>query len=92
MLAPGIGARLEMAATNRPPKVLLPFGGKILLQLHIDWALSLGAMAYVSALRETSVVFAVLIGWILLGEPFGRRRVAAAILVGLGIAIMQIAG
>ncbi len=58
----------------------------------VIWALNLGAMAYVSALRETSVVFAVLIGWILLGESVGRRRIAAAILVGLGIAIMQLAG
>ena len=58
----------------------------------VIWALSLGAMAYVSALRETSVVFAVLIGWVVLGEPFGGRRVAAAILVALGIAIMHLAG
>ena len=58
----------------------------------VIWALSLGAMAYVSALRETSVIFAVLIGWILLGEPLGRRRVAAAILVGFGIAIMHLGG
>ncbi len=58
----------------------------------VIWTLSLGAMAYVSALRETSVIFAVLIGWILLGEPFGRRRIAAAIVVGFGIAIMQLAG
>jgi drug/metabolite transporter (DMT)-like permease len=58
----------------------------------VIWALSLGAMVYVSALRETSVVFAVLIGGILLGEPFGRRRIAAALLVALGIAIMHLAG
>ncbi len=58
----------------------------------VIWALTLGAMAYVSALRETSVIFAVLIGWILLGEPFGRRRIVAAILVGFGIAIMHLAG
>ncbi|MEE8535715.1 MAG: EamA family transporter, partial [Kiloniellales bacterium] len=58
----------------------------------VIWALSLGAMAYVSALRETSVIFAVLIGWILLDEPFGRRRIATAILVGFGIAIMHLAG
>ncbi len=56
------------------------------------WALTLGAMAYVSDLRETSVIFAVLIGWILLGEPLGRRRVVAAILVGFGIAIMHLGG
>jgi uncharacterized membrane protein len=55
-------------------------------------ALTFGAIAYVSALRETSVVFAVLLGWILLGEPFGARRVVAALLVALGITIMHLAG
>jgi drug/metabolite transporter (DMT)-like permease len=49
------------------------------------WALSLGAMAHVSALRETSVLFAALIGGRLLGEPFGRRRLAAAFAVVAGI-------
>lgn len=58
----------------------------------VIWALTLGAMVYVSALRETSVVFAVLIGWLLLGEPFGGRRVAAAVLAALGIAILHLAG
>ncbi len=56
------------------------------------WALTFGAMAFVSALRETSVVFAVLIGWIMLGEPFGGRRVVASVLVVAGIAIMLLAG
>ncbi len=58
----------------------------------VIWALSFGAMAFVSALRETSVVFAVLLGWIMLGEPFGARRVVAAVLVALGITIMHLAG
>ena len=58
----------------------------------VIWALSFGAMAFVSALRETSVVFAVLLGWVMLGEPFGGRRVVAAIVVVAGIAIMQLAG
>ncbi len=57
-----------------------------------DRALTFGAMAHVSALRETSVVFAVLIGWIMLGEPFGGRRVAASVMVVAGIAIMNLAG
>ncbi len=36
MLAAGIGARLGLTATKHPPKVLLRFGGKTLLQLHIE--------------------------------------------------------
>jgi choline kinase len=36
MLAAGIGARLRFPAENQPPKVLLRFGGKTLLQHHIE--------------------------------------------------------
>jgi choline kinase len=36
MLAAGIGARLGPALTEHPPKVLLNFGGKSLLQSHIE--------------------------------------------------------
>ena len=36
MLAAGIGARLGFATTKPPPKVLLRFGGKSLLQFHIE--------------------------------------------------------
>jgi drug/metabolite transporter (DMT)-like permease len=48
-------------------------------------------MAYVSALRETGVIFAALIGTLLLGEPFGRRRVGAAAVVAAGAFILSIA-
>lgn len=54
------------------------------------WALSLGAMAHVSALRETSVIIAALIGTLFLGEPFGRRRVIAAAVVAAGVVVMNL--
>jgi drug/metabolite transporter (DMT)-like permease len=53
------------------------------------WAMSRGAMANVAALRETSVVFAALIGTRLLGEGFGARRVGAALCVALGVLLLQ---
>jgi drug/metabolite transporter (DMT)-like permease len=56
------------------------------------YALSLGAMAYVAALRETSVLFAVLIGTIALREPFGRARIVAAAVIVAGIVTMHLAG
>ena len=55
------------------------------------WALSLGAMAHVSALRETSVVIAALIGTRLLGEPHGRRRVLSAAVVAAGVVVLNVA-
>jgi drug/metabolite transporter (DMT)-like permease len=58
----------------------------------VVFALGLGAMAYVSALRETGVIFAAVIGSALLRESFGRRRVLAATLVAAGIIIMNLPG
>ena len=53
------------------------------------YALVLGPMAHVAALRETSVLFGALIGTLLLGEPFGRRRVAAAAVIVIGLVLMN---
>ncbi len=53
-------------------------------------ALNLGAMAPVSALRETSIIVAALIGTLLLGEPFGRARVVAAALVTAGLLVLKL--
>ena len=54
------------------------------------WALSFAAMGPVAAVRETSVVFAALIGAMFMGEAFGPRRVAAAILIAGGIVLMNL--
>lgn len=53
------------------------------------YALVLGPMAHVAALRETSVLFGALIGTLLLGEPFGVRRVAAAVIIVIGLLLMN---
>lgn len=53
------------------------------------YALVLGPMAHVAALRESSVLFGALMGTILLGEPFGRRRIAAALVIVAGLALME---
>ena len=56
----------------------------------VIWSLAQGPMAPVAALRETSVIFAALFGSVLLREPFGRLRVAAAALVAAGVVLLQI--
>ena len=53
------------------------------------YALVLGPMAHVAALRETSVLFGALMGTLLLGEPFGVRRVAAAAVIVTGLILMN---
>jgi drug/metabolite transporter (DMT)-like permease len=42
-------------------------------------------LAPIAALRESSVIFGAVIGAVLLREPFGARRIAAATLVMAGI-------
>ena len=53
------------------------------------FAFSLGAVAEIAALRETSILFAALIGTLILKEPFGRARTVAAIIAVIGIIVMQ---
>jgi drug/metabolite transporter (DMT)-like permease len=54
------------------------------------WALSLGAMAHVTALRETSSLFGALIGAFVLKEAFGARRIAAAAAMVAGLLLMNL--
>ena len=56
------------------------------------YAFSLIETAKVSALRETSVVIAALMGTFFLGEGLGRRRIAAAVVLAGGLVLMQFGG
>jgi drug/metabolite transporter (DMT)-like permease len=58
----------------------------------VIWAMGKAPLAHVSALRETSVILAAVIGTAVLGEPFGRRRILAAVLVAAGNGLLHIAG
>jgi len=55
----------------------------------VIWAMGQGPMAQVSALRETSVVFAVLIGVLVLREKFGAYRLVASVLVASGLFLLN---
>ena len=54
------------------------------------WVFQFGATAGVVALRETSVLFAALIGVFFLGERFGPRRITAALFVAAGVIAISI--
>ncbi len=53
------------------------------------WAMSVLPMAPVVALRETSVVFAAIIGSVFLREGFAGHRVTAAVIVVAGITVLS---
>ena len=80
--------RPALAACWRPATL----GGALSVVAYglVIWAMSLAPMAAVSALRETSVIIAALIGTRLLREPFGTRRVLAASLVAAGVVLLQV--
>ena len=76
------------------PRLLTPMAAGVISLLAyfiIIWAVSRSAMAPVAALRETGVIFAALIGTLVLKEPFGLRRIIAAASVVAGIAAMSLA-
>ena len=54
------------------------------------WAFTQAPVALVSALRETSILFAMLIGVIFLGETGGRWRWLAAGLIVAGIVLLRV--
>ena len=49
------------------------------------YAFGLGAVGPVASLRETGIIAAAIIGTLFLKEPFGRKRLYAAIIVVIGI-------
>ncbi|WP_213881476.1 DMT family transporter [Pseudomonas sp. dw_358] len=74
------------------PKALITsmVGGLVSIAAYgiVIWALQTGAMGAVSALRETSVVFAVLIGRVFLGEAVSAGRWAACLVVAVGAVLL----
>ena len=54
------------------------------------WAMTLAPIALVTALRETSILFAVLIGWLLFGEQMSRGKALAAGLILTGVALTRL--
>jgi len=60
--------------------------GAIMLATRLD---NVGEAA---VLRETSTVFAALIGWLVLGERVGPRRLALMALIAGGAVIVEVGG
>ena len=83
-----------------PQPVLGPLVWKGLIGALIAWvsfggvllATRLDSIGEAAVLRETSVVFAALIGWFILGEKVGPRRLILMCLVALGAVIVEMGG
>jgi drug/metabolite transporter (DMT)-like permease len=60
--------------------------GSVMLATRID------QVGQAAVLRETSVVFAALIGWMFLGERIGRLRAALVVVIALGAVVVEFGG
>jgi drug/metabolite transporter (DMT)-like permease len=69
-------------------------GGFVSLAAYaiVIWAASISPMGPVSALRESSVVVAAVLGWLFLGERLGPWRLAACLVVASGAACLGLRG
>lgn len=56
----------------------------------VVWAMTIAPIALVTALRETSILFAVIIGWLFFGEGLGRQKILAAGLIVTGVILTRI--
>lgn len=53
------------------------------------WAMTQAPIALVTALRETSILFAVMIGWLVFGERMDRTKAVAALLILAGVVLTR---
>lgn len=54
------------------------------------WAMTKAPIALVAATRETSILFAVLIGWLAFGEKMTRSKATAAVLIVAGVVLTRL--
>ena len=54
------------------------------------WAMTVAPLALVAALRETSILFAVVLGWLAFGERIDMGKVIASVLIVAGVALTRL--
>jgi len=86
--------RAALLAEWRAHRRRIVFAGALSLATYalVLQAYALAPVSYAGAVREIGVVFAALAGWRWLGEDFGPRRTAGALLIFLGILLIALAG
>jgi len=87
----GLQATLRALGRNDVARGVIAGALSLLAYGLVLWAQTRGALAAVSALRETSVIFGAALGSVFLREPFGRYRILAAVTIAGGIVILEAA-
>ncbi len=86
-----LARRRRLVVDFRAPDTWKALGGGLVAMIAygiVVAAFALGPAGPITALRETSVVFAVLIGWMFLGETLTARRILACLIVAAGAILL----
>ncbi|MCD6525661.1 MAG: EamA family transporter [Desulfuromonas sp.] len=73
---------------------LILYSGPVMLGSFISfrYGLSLAPVSYAVPVRQVNVLFGVLIGILFLGEPCGRVRIVAALMILIGVLFIRVGG
>jgi drug/metabolite transporter (DMT)-like permease len=84
------GMRGKRPAYTKAQTTIALMGGVVSILAYgiVIWAMQYGAMGVISALRETSVVYAAIIGRLFLRERLTLRRVASCFAIAAGAACL----
>ena len=55
----------------------------------VVWAMTEAPIALVAALRESSILFAMILGWVFFRDQMGPVKILAGIVIGLGIILTR---
>jgi drug/metabolite transporter (DMT)-like permease len=86
-----IGLRGPRSLFSVQPGMVTAMGGglvSLLAYAMVIYAMNEAPLGAVSALRETSVLFALLIGYVFLGETLTARRILACVVIASGTLII----
>jgi drug/metabolite transporter (DMT)-like permease len=86
-----LAIRRRLPPLRLEPETLKALGGGVLglaAYAVVVWAMSLAPLAKVSGLRETSILFAAVLGALFLGERFTLRKAACALAITAGALLL----
>jgi len=65
-------------------------GASMVAYMIAVWAMTLAPIALVTALRETSILFAMLLGWLVFGDKMNATKIGAGALILAGVALTRV--
>lgn len=81
---------IRLVVTDGRMLAIVGGGASFLAYALVTWAFTQAPIALVTALRETSIVFALIIGVVFLKEPLNLVKVASTMATLVGVAILRV--